>query len=171
MKVDPITDRVARILAVDQEVFVPLERLYQILENEGVMSRIDIDMFEWLLISDDRFEFVENLEDEIFEGLINPEVDAELEGLGFFTKRPLVKLSIRQATAIDMMDSLLRQLKRMNKSLEKAWRSRDNNPAAREGLLHVLMMGDMLERQVRQLLLDELALETDILMPRDPFRD
>jgi hypothetical protein len=171
MKADPITDRVAQILAVDREVFVPLERLYQILKNEGVMGHINIDMFEWLLTSDDRFEFIENLEDEIFEGLIDPEVDAELEGLGFFAKRPLVKLGIRQATVVDMMDSLLRQLKRMNESLENAWRSQDNDPEAREGLLHVLMMGDMLERQVRQLLLDELALETNLLELHEPIRD
>jgi hypothetical protein len=170
MKYDPITERAAQILTTDQEIFVPLERLYQVLSNEGMMGQVNLDMFEWLLISDERFEFIEDLEDEIFGGLIDPDVNAELEGLGFFGG-PRVKLRARQVTALDMMDSLLRQLKRMNKSLENAWRSRTEDPEAREGLLHVLMVGDMLERQVRQMLLDELAIETDILRPRDALRE
>ncbi len=66
-----------------------------------------------------------------------------------------------------MMDSLLRQLKRMNRSLESAWRSRTEDPEAREGLLRVLMVGDMLERQVHQMLLDELAINVDLVRPHN----
>ncbi len=80
---DPITERVIQILKVDQEIFVPLDRLYQTLQNEGIMGQINIEMFKWFLISDERFELIDDLEDEIFGGLIDPDVNAELEGLAF----------------------------------------------------------------------------------------
>jgi hypothetical protein len=154
---DPITDRVAQILAADQEIFVPLLRLYRDLTSEGLLTYVDLNTFERLLESDRRFEFIEDLEEEIIGDLLDPRIDAELEAMGFFGG-PRVKLRAREVSTPVLMDSLLRQLQTMNSSLENAWRTRADDPEIEGALLQMLMMGDMLERQVREMLQAELTL-------------
>jgi hypothetical protein len=57
-----------------------------------------------------------------------------------------------------MLDMLL-HLKEMNKALETAWNLRPtDNPEVEAELLNLLMMGDMLEREIKR------ALETGTLI-------
>lgn len=156
MILDPITNRVVQILTIDKDVFVPVRRLYQMLTGEGLLTCVDVESFIMLLEADERFEFVDDLEDEVLGWLLDAESNVELSAVGFFNG-PRVRLRAREITSVMIMDSLLRQLQRMNSSLEIAWREISDDPESEAALLHVLMMGDMLERQVLQMLEEELV--------------
>lgn len=146
---DPITNRVARLLGESAHVLVPLDELYDELSNEGLMSWMTPQLFERLLMFDDRFEVYEGLADS---DLFNPMVQAELQARGLLGG-PLVMLRERGTSSEEVMLDMLLHLQEMNKALETAWKLRpQNNPDIEAELLNLLMMGDMLEREIKRAL-------------------
>ncbi len=144
---DPITDRVAQILATDPDIFVPMKRLYYDLVHEGLLTWTPLETFQQLLEADDRFEFVEGPEDEIML-----EETEELEPLGFYGGLR-VKLQAREVSGEEILGVLLRNLQRMNNALEEAWKRRPPDDLETEArLTQMLMLGDMMERQVKEML-------------------
>ncbi|MGC9468723.1 MAG: hypothetical protein ACP5HS_09035 [Anaerolineae bacterium] len=160
---DPITNRVAQILSESTHVLVPLDDLFERLANEGMMVWVTPDLFEQLLMSDDRFEVYEGLADS---DLFSPIIQMELQARGLLGG-PLVLLRERASTTQEVMLDMLLHLQEMNKALETAWRLRpEDNPAVEAELLNLLMMGDMLEREIRR------ALETgSIIINLEPNED
>lgn len=145
---DPITDRVAQILATDPDIFVPVKRLYNDLFREGLLAWTPWETFVQLLEADERFEFVEGPEEEFMA----EEDVAELETLGFYGG-VRVKLVTRDVSQAEVMGALLRNLQRMNLALEEAWKHRPPNDLEAEAqLTQMLLLGDMMERQVKELL-------------------
>jgi hypothetical protein len=157
---DPMTNRIARILDESAHVLMPLEDLYDRLANEGMMSWMTPELLEGLLISDDRFEVYEGLADS---DLFNPMIQAELQSRGLL-RGPLVMLRSRATSGEEVMLDMLLHLQEMNTALETAWKLRpQNNPDVEAELLNLLMMGDMLEREIKR------ALETgSIVVQLDP---
>lgn len=160
MMSDPISNRVARILSESPHVLVPLDELYDQLANEGLMVWMTPELLEQLLVSDERFEVYEGLADS---DLFNPLVQSELQMRGLLGG-PLVMLRERVSSTEEVMLDMLLHLQEMNSALETAWQLRpDGNPEVEAELLNLLMMGDMLEREVKR------ALDTGaIIIELDP---
>lgn len=146
---DPISNRVSQILTESVHVLVPLDDLYNLLANEGLMVWMTPELLEQLLTADDRFEIYEGLADsELFE----PLVQSELRARGLLGG-PLVMLRERASTTEEVMMDMLLHLQEMNKALETAWQLRpEDNPEIEAELLNLLMMGDMLEREIKRAL-------------------
>ncbi len=146
---DPITDYVAQIMIESDHVLVPLEELYARLISEGMVAWINPMLFEQLIYEDHRFEMYDGFGDSEF---FNPMVQAEMEARGLLGG-PLVLLRTRQVTDEELMLDMLLHLQEMNKALETAWQLRpSDNPEVEAELLNLLLMGDMLERQIKQAL-------------------
>jgi hypothetical protein len=146
---DPITNRIARILNESAHVLMPLDDLYDWLANEGMMAWMTPELLEELLISDDRFEVYEGLADS---DLFNPMIQAELQARGLLGG-PLVLLRERITSTEEVMLDMLLHLQEMNTALETAWKLRpQDNPDVEAELLNLLMMGDMLEREIKRAL-------------------
>ncbi len=160
---DPITDRVAQILSQASHILVPIDELYDQLTGEGFMAWMNPDLFVDLLMSDERFDVYEGLADS---DLFNPIVQSELQARGLLSG-PLVVLRERGAAKEDVMLDMLLHLQEMNEALETAWQLRpQNNPEVETELLNLLMMGDMLEREIKR------ALETgSIVVELGPKHD
>lgn len=152
---DPITNRIVQILEESEHVLVPLEELYDRLFSEGLMIWMTPELLEDLIFSDERFEIYEGLGGLEF---FNPFIQAELTSHGLLGG-PMVMLVGRDASSEDIMMDMLLHLQEMNKALETAWQLRPpDNPEVEAELLNLLMMGDMLEREIKH------ALKTGALM-------
>jgi hypothetical protein len=146
---DPITDYVAQIMIESDHVLVPVETLYARLVSEGMVAWINPMLFEQLIYEDDRFELYDGFGDSEF---FNPMVQAELEARGLLGG-PLVLLRARRVTDEELMLDMLLHLQEMNKALETAWQLRpSDSPEVEAELLNLLLMGDMLERQIKHAL-------------------
>ena len=88
---DPITLRAAEELAASNHILVPLHDLYETLVSEGMMSRTKLEMFDYLLASDPRFEIIEGFGDL---GILSETTQTQLELQGFWGG-PLVMLRSR----------------------------------------------------------------------------
>lgn len=146
---DPITDRVVAKLAAAEHILVPIAELYDQLAAEGLMSWVTPELFEDLLDSDDRFEVYEGLGES---DLLNPVARAELQMRGLLGGR-LVMLRDLNVSSEAVMHDVLLHLQEMNAALETAWHLHGaEDPAVEAELLGLLMMGDMLEREVKEAL-------------------
>ncbi|MBN2004275.1 MAG: hypothetical protein JXA21_13050 [Anaerolineae bacterium] len=146
---DPISERAAQILETSKHILMPLSELYHNLTAEGLMGWTSPEMFEYLLSEDNRFD--------IFEGLADAEL-MRLSGLSDISAYgllagPLVMLRRRGTSPEIVQQDLLNHLKEMNSALETAWYLRPTGDAEIESeLLQLLMMGDMLERELKHTL-------------------
>lgn len=147
---DPITDRVEQLLTVSDHILVPVDMLYEQLAGEGLMAWIEPDIFEYLLFSDDRFEIVESFGDTALLGLGE---DVALIDDYNFLGGPRVMLRSRADPPQALMLDVLFHLQEMNRALETAWHQRPvDNPEIEAELINMLMLGDMLERELRDAL-------------------
>jgi hypothetical protein len=145
--IDPITNRVIQALTESEHLLVPIEELYKNLRDEGLLSLTSEEAFEQLIVTDDRFEVYESLG---HSDLFHPTIQAELRARGLLTG-PLVMLRERGASTEQIMLDVLLHLQEMNQALETAWQLRpEGNDEIEAELLNLLMMGDMLEREIRQ---------------------
>ncbi len=146
---DPITDHISQILNEADHVLVPLEELHEQLTHEGLMTWMTLELLEQLLSEDDRFEIYEGLADS---ELFNPVVQIELQARGLLSG-PLVMVRERVSSTEEVMLDMLLHLQEMNKALETAWQLRpEDNPEVDAEILNLLMMGDMLEREIKRAL-------------------
>ncbi|MDF1514071.1 MAG: hypothetical protein P1S60_09700 [Anaerolineae bacterium] len=142
---DPITSRILQFLSESDHLLVPIEELYNSLRDEGMLSVTSEENFEQLIVSDDRFEIYESLG---HSDLFHPSVQAELRSRGLLTG-PLVMLRERGSDTEQIMHDVLLHLKEMNQALETAWQLRpEGNDEIENELLNLLMMGDILEREI-----------------------
>ena len=160
---DPISNRAAWILGESAHVLVPLDELYDRLAREGLMVWMTPDLLEQLLMSDERFEVYEGLADS---DLFNPMIQSELQTRGLLAG-PLIMLRERASSTQEVMLDMLLHLQEMNTALETAWQLRpEGNPEVEAELLNLLMMGDMLEREIKR------ALDTgSMIIELDPGDD
>ena len=144
--IDPITKRIIQTLTESEHLLVPIEELYHNLRDEGLLSLTSEETFEQLIVTDERFEVYESLG---HSDLFHPSIQAELRARGLLTG-PLVMLRERGANTEQIMHDVLLHLKEMNEALE-TWQLRpEGNDEIEAELLNLLMMGDMLEREIRQ---------------------
>jgi hypothetical protein len=152
---DPITDQTVYLLELDPAIFVPLETLYDVLFEQGLMAWIDVEMYRRLLSADERFEVLGGLDELLF----GEDIDTwnDLNVLDFLSG-PWVRLRKRVISSELVLYDLLQYLQDMNETLEVTWQYLPEGPdskEARRDLLNMLMWGDLLERQIREALTRE----------------
>lgn len=146
--------RIVEILETDPDFFVPVKRLWLMLQKEGLDQSIDLEKFQHLLEIDNRFEFTPSVDHTT--GLSdNPdfalETEQEIESLGFYSG-PKVKLTSRMFTAEDIFTGMSQSLTRMNHALKDAWEARpENDQATEDQLLEILAAGQKLEKEIQEL--------------------
>lgn len=168
---DPMTNRAAELLRRDQDSFVPLDRLYTALTSEGLMAWVDPVIFRRLLESDPRFEVLDGLSENLF-----PDAALTASGLDVldFLNGPWVILQERKLSPLDVMTDILHHLQRMNETLEIAWSSLADAPETGEtkaDLLNMLLLGDLLERQIRDALFQILQEHLEDTFALNGFED
>jgi hypothetical protein len=147
--------RAVEILEADPDFFVPVKKLWLMLQGEGLAKGIEMETFHQMLAEDERFEFAPGVEHtEGFED--NPEfreeMEREMKVLGFYSG-PQVKLISREMTAEDVFAAMTRSLTRMNEALQGAWDTRpEGDPELEDQLLDILAAGQKLEREIRELI-------------------
>jgi hypothetical protein len=148
-------ERVIEVLETDPDIYVPVKRLWLMLQQEGLETDDEMEVFSNQLSADDRFEFAPGVSLGM-ESAISPQVreqgEREMEALGFFGG-PRVKLISREMTAEDIFTGLRNSLVRMNDALQNAWETRpDGDPETEDQLLEILSAGQKLEREIQELL-------------------
>ena len=112
--------RLMEILETDPDFYVPIKKLWLMLQGEGLALDLELEEFQAQLEADDRFE-IEDFDDSLpGDPEVVAEIERDLEAMGFFGG-PRVKLASREMTAEDIMAGLLRSLQRMNEALRGAW--------------------------------------------------
>lgn len=160
---DPITARAAHLLAQAAHILVPLEDLYNALEDEGLMAWIDPEMFEYLMATDETFVIIEGL--EALE-MLTPLLRAELQMQGFWSG-PLVMLRLWTAFPSLILEDLLTHLQEMSDALESAWQTRSpDDPFTETELLNMLLMSDMVAHEISGAL--NMYVESEENDARDP---
>ncbi len=150
-----IIARVIEILETDPEFFVPVKKLWLMLQGEGLALDVELDDFHRMLREDDRFEFTPGVVHKArFEDVADhpEEMEQEMEALGFYSG-PRVKLVSREMTAEDVFAGMVRSLEQMNKALQGAWDTRPRDDQELEDqLLDMLATGQKLEREIKELI-------------------
>ncbi len=148
----PTEQRVIEILETDPDFYVPIKKLWLMLQAEGLALDLELEEFHAQLEADDRFE-IEDFDDSLpGEPEEVAEIERDLEALGFFGG-PRVKLASREMTAEDIMAGLLRSLERMNEALRGAWETRPaGDRETEEELLDALALGQEMEEEIRRMI-------------------
>jgi hypothetical protein len=153
--------RIVEILETDPDFFVPVKKLWIMLQEEGLAQSIDLEKFHHLLEADDRLEFTSSI-DSAAELSDNPVfafgTEQEIETLEFYSG-PKVKLISRTLTAGDIFAGMSQSLTQMNQALQNAWEARpENDQATEDQLLEILAAGQKLQREIQELV-DRQSLE------------
>jgi len=141
--------RVIEILETDPDFYVPVKKLWLILQEESLAPNLDPESFYAQLEADKRFEFIQGVDrNEDFNDPDTLEMQQEMEALGFFSG-PRVKLVTRQMSTEDVFAGLSRSLKQLNAALRGAWETRPSQDDETEALLlDAIAMAERLERDV-----------------------
>ena len=156
---DLTTNRVIEILGSAPDFFVPVKKLWlmlqeEMLQKESLVLDTNLEDFHQALLADARFEFTPGVtHDEGFEDVpaFAEEMEREMEALGFYSG-PRVKLVSREMTAEDVFSAMACSLTRMNESLQSAWEARpEGDQDTEDQLLKILASGQQLEREIQKL--------------------
>jgi len=147
--------RVIEVLETDPDFFVPVKKLWLMLQGERLALNVELEDFYLMLMADERFEFTPGVDHkEGFEGdpEFAEEMEREMEALGFYTG-PRVKLISREMTAENVFAAMARSLARMNDALQGAWDTRpEGDQDLEDQLLDILAAGQKLEREIHGLI-------------------
>jgi hypothetical protein len=150
-----ILTQVIEILENDPDFYVPVKKLWLMLQGQGLALDVELEVFYRQLTDDERFEFTPGVDQhEGFEDdpEFAEEMEREMEALGFYSG-PRVKLVSREMTADVVFDAMAHSLTRMNEALQGAWETRPEGDPELEGqLLDILAAGQKLEREVHELI-------------------
>ena len=143
--------RVVEILETDPDFYVPVKKLWLMLQGEGLALDLDLAGFHAALAADERFEFIEGVDHtEGFED--DPDFEMEMEALGFFSG-PRVKLASREMTAEDVIAGLTRSLRQLNEALQSAWEARPAGDLEAEQMLReAIDLAGQLEQEALEML-------------------
>ncbi|MGD1995152.1 MAG: hypothetical protein PVH62_00110 [Anaerolineae bacterium] len=149
--------RITEILEADPDFYVPVKKLWVMLQRDGLALDLDLEDFHSRLEADDHFEFMEGVNHT--EGLEDPElaaqIELDMEAMGLFSG-PRVKLASREMTAEDVITGLSRSLGQLKEALQGAWETRPEEDAETAGmLLDALAVAEELEREVQEIIKEQ----------------
>jgi hypothetical protein len=146
---------VVRILEADPDPYVPVERLWQTLHQEGLALDLDLQPFEDELQADNRFEFTQAPAlppAGAGEGQSTEDVGQELSALGLYSGRR-VKLASRKVTSDDVLAGLVHNLELVNQALLRAWDNRPRgDPEAEAMLVEAMAKAEKLGKEIREVI-------------------
>ena len=150
----PLIARTIEILETDPDFFVPLKKLWLMLQGEGLALDIEMDDLGRMLREDERFEFTAGIDHtqgfDDTPGLAD-EMRQEMEMLGFYGGER-VKLASREIRAEDIFAAMARSMTRMNEALQGAWDARpEGDREIEDQLIDILAVGQKLERELGNL--------------------
>lgn len=147
--------RVIEILETAPDFYVPIKKLWLMLQGEGLALNVELEGFQRMLASDERFEFtpeVDHTEGFDDDPDFAEEMEMEMEALGFYSG-PRVKLVSREMMAEDVFAAMSRSLTRMNEALQGAWETRpEGDQETEDQLLEILAAGQKLDREIQELI-------------------
>jgi hypothetical protein len=151
---DATLKRVIEILESDPDFYVPVKKLWLMLQQEGLEVDAEMENFSNYLRTDARFEFASGI--DLGDRSLPPELcmqeEQQMEALGIFGG-PRVKLVTREMTVEDIFTGLSNSLKCMNDALQSAWDTRpEGDQETEDQLLEILAAGQKLEREIQELL-------------------
>jgi hypothetical protein len=154
--VNPATkQRIIEITKTDPDFYVPVKKLWLMLQGEGLAIDMEMQDLYRMLANDERFEFTDGMEHTLgFEDdpEFRNEIDREIEAQGFYGG-PRVKLVSREMTAEDVFAAMTRSVARMNEALQGAWETRpEEDTELDDQLLDILAAGQKLEREIQRLI-------------------
>ena len=139
--------RIIEILETDPDFFVPIKKLWLMLQGEGLALDTEPETLHRMLQEDERFEFAPGVDHK--EGFA--EIKQDMEMLGFYSG-PRIKMASREMTADAIFAAMARRLEQMNAALQGAWDTRpEGDQDMEEQLLDILATGQKLEREIRNL--------------------
>ena len=146
--------RIIEITRTDPDFYVPVKKLWLMLQGEGLAIDMEMEDLHRMLANDKRFEFTDGIDHTLgFEDdpEFREEIDREMEALGFYGG-PRVRLVSREMTAEDVFAALTRSVTRMNEALQGAWDTRpEEDTELDDQLLDILAAGQKLEREIQKL--------------------
>ncbi len=146
--------RIIEILETAPEFFVPVKKLWLMLQGEGLATDVELQDFYHTLQGNEQFEFTPGVDHRGgFEDdpQLADEMEREMEALGFYSGS-LVKLASREMTAEDVFSAMARGLEKMNEAIQGAWDTRpENDREIEDQLLDILAAGQKLEREIQEL--------------------
>ena len=156
---NPYTEqRIIEITRTDPDFYVPVKKLWLMLQGEGLAIDMEMEDLYQMLANDERFEFTEGMDHTLgFED--DPEFKNEIaramEAQGFYGG-PRVKLVSREMTAEDVFTAMTRSVARLNEALQGAWDARPEKDTELDNqLLDILAAGQKLAREIQQLVEDQ----------------
>jgi hypothetical protein len=157
--VNPYTEqRIIEITRTDPDFYVPVKKLWLMLQGEGLAIDMEMEDLYQMLANDERFEFTEGMDDTLgFEDdpEFRNEIARAMEAQGFYGG-PRVKLISREMTAEDVFTAMTRSVARLNEALQGAWDTRPEEDAELDNqLLDILAAGQKLAREIQQLVKDQ----------------
>ena len=147
--------RIIEITRSDPDFYVPVKKLWLMLQGEGMAIDMEMEDLYQVLANDERFEFTERM-DHTLEFEDDPEfrneIDRAMEAQGFYGG-PRVKLASREMTAEDVFAAMIHSVARMNEALQGAWDTRpEEDTELDDQLLDILAAGQKLEREIQRLI-------------------
>jgi hypothetical protein len=147
--------RIIEIMRTDPDFYVPVKKLWLMLQGEGLAIDMEMEELYRMLANDERFEFTDGVDHTLgFEDdpEFRNELDREMEAQGFYSG-PRVKLVSREMTAEDVFAAMTRSVARMNEALQGAWDTRpEADTELDDQLLDILAAGQKLEREIQRLI-------------------
>jgi len=150
-------DLVDGILANDEEVMVPVKKIWQMLQFDDEYEDISVPTlaeFNRLLKTDDRFEFMPPINyGNIYADLSKKEKEAkeiEMEAIGFFSGER-VKLRRKKITGELLASMVERSVDRMSNGLKKIINTGLNNKEQEKRLLEVIKKTEQLQKQAEKI--------------------
>lgn len=158
MMIYQVLDLAERLLAADEDVIVPVRKLWLRLQRESSLPVPPFEEFVRLLRADKRFEFVLEGQDEhrekLYEGHTPAQIAAEeriMEELGFF-RGPRVKLVRINLTRDLLRLILVRHLENLTDALRGAWELRPRGDVPEEQLAELwekaMSLKEAIDRQL-----------------------
>lgn len=146
--------RVINVLESDPDFFVPVQKLFRLLESENLVKGVSLEAFQKELETDEQFTFTEGVDyQDGMEGDddIAKQMEQEMEDLGFYGG-PRVKLTEREMSPEAIFEAMTRNLARMNQALQNAWDARPTGDQETEDqLLEILAAGQRLETEIENI--------------------
>jgi hypothetical protein len=147
--------RIIEITRTDPDFYVPVKKLWLMLQGEGLAIDMEMEDLYRVLSNDKRFEFAEGMNHTLgFEDdpELRIEIDREMESQGFYGG-PRIKLVSREMTEEDVFAAMTHSVAHMNEALQGAWDTRpEADPELDDQLLDILAAGQRLEREIQKLI-------------------
>lgn len=157
MKEETLLDVVERLLQKEEEIIVPVKKIWKMLQFDGASSAVEVPAlkdFTALLRADDRFQFMHPIDYTEMFGDLNEEERlervCEMEEVGFYSGER-IKLKRIALTGELLARMIERSSDRMMEALAGAWESEPKDAEGERRLLAIMEKAQKLQQDVQKI--------------------